>query len=149
MAPAPRDTYFENEVLTATPQKLHLMLIEAAIRLGNQTLEHWRDGREAQALDSILRCQRILAEMISGLRPAQMPELVGKVASVYIFAYRTVFQAQLQRNSVLLADALRVLEIERETWRQVCEQLGSNRPKSGSIPAPHSAGAVSRFSLEA
>jgi flagellar protein FliS len=147
MAPAPRDTYFENEVLTATPQKLHLMLIEAAIRLGNQTLEHWRDGREAQAIDSILRCQRILAEMLAGLRPAQMPELVGKVASVYIFVYRTIFQAQRQRDPAQLADALRVLEIERETWRKVCEQLGGTRSSTGFIPAPHSV--ASRFSLEA
>jgi flagellar protein FliS len=147
MAPAPRDTYFENEVLTATPQKLQLMLIEAAIRLGNQTLEHWREGRESQALDAILRCQRILAEMLKGLRPAQMPELAGKVASVYIFLYRRVVQAQLQRDPIMLADALRVLEIERETWRKVCEQLGSSRASTNSIPAPH--GAASRFSLEA
>jgi flagellar protein FliS len=147
MAPAPRDTYFENDVLTATPQKLHLMLIEAAIRLGNQTLEHWREGRESQALEAILRCQRILAEMLKGLRPAQMPELVGKVASVYIFLYRSIVQAQLQRDPLRLTDALRVLEIERETWRQVCEQLGSNRPSANSIPAPHSA--ASRLSLEA
>src|SRR5271163_1055966 len=125
MGSAAHDQYFANEVLTATPQKLHLMLIEAAIRLGNQTLEHWRDGRETQAIESILRCQRILAEMLKGLRPAQMPELIGKVASVYIFVYRSIIQAQLQHDPNQMADALRVLEIERETWRQVCEQLGS------------------------
>ncbi len=86
--------------------------------------------------------------MLRGLRPAQMPELVGKVASVYIFVYRTIFQAQRQRDPAQLADALRVLEIERETWRKVCEQLGSKRPSTGFMPAPHS-GVASRFSLEA
>ena len=147
MAPAPRSTYFENEILTATPQKLHLMLIEAAIRLGNQTLEHWREGRETQAVESIVRCQRILAQMLKGLRPAQMPELVGQVARVYMFVYRNLVQAQIQRDPIKVADALRVLEIERETWRKVCEQLGSSRASANSIPAPH--GAASRLSLEA
>ena len=148
MAPAPHETYFANEVLTATPQKLHLMLIEAAIRLGNQTLEHWREGRDTQASESIVRCQRILAEMLKGLRPKQMPELVGKVASVYIFLYRSFVQAQLQRDPVQLNDALRVLEIERETWRKVCEQLGSRQSPSSFISAPH-VSPTSRFDLEA
>jgi flagellar secretion chaperone FliS len=147
MAPAPRDTYFENEVLTATPQKLHLMLIEAAIRLGNQTLEHWRESRETQAIDSIVRCQRILAQMLKGLRPALMPELVGQVARVYIFVYRNLVQAQVQRDPARLNDAIRVLEIERETWRKVCEKLGGSRASARPIPAPHAA--TSRFSLEA
>jgi flagellar secretion chaperone FliS len=147
MAPAPRDTYFENEVLTASPQKLRLMLIEAAIRLGNQTLEHWREGRESQALDSILRCQRILAEMLKGLRPEIMPELVSQVNRVYRFIYRNLVLAQAQRDPVKLTDALRVLEIERETWRKVCEQLGSKQTAAQAIPAPH--GAASRFSIEA
>jgi flagellar secretion chaperone FliS len=147
MAPAPRDTYFENEVLTATQQKLHLMMIEGAIRLANQTLEHWRENREPQAVESILRCQRILAEMLKGLRPAQMPQLVGQVSRVYLFLYRTVVEAQLQRDPNKLADAVRVLEIERETWRKVCEQLGGSRSQGNSIPTPHAA--TSRLSLEA
>ena len=44
-----------------------------------------------QAVDSILRCQRILAQMLKGLRPVQMPELVGQVARVYTFLYRSVY----------------------------------------------------------
>ena len=147
MSPAARDSYFENEVLTATPQKLHLMLIEAAIRLANQTIEHWREGRETQAAEAIVRCQRILAEMFKGLRPDLMPDLISKVAKVYNFMHRSTVEAQIQRDPQRLTEVVRVLEIERETWRQVCEQLASNRPKNGSIPSPHSA--VGRLSLEA
>ena len=32
MLPTPRDAYLETQVLTATPQRLRLMLIEGAIR---------------------------------------------------------------------------------------------------------------------
>jgi flagellin-specific chaperone FliS len=63
--------------------------------------------------------------------------------------YRGVIEAQQQRDSQRLVDVIRVLEIERDTWRQVCEHLASSNHRSNhSIPAPHAA-ATNRLSLEA
>jgi hypothetical protein len=66
-----------------------------------------------------------------------------------LFLYRTTVEAQLQRDPNKLADVLRVLEIERETWRKVCEQLGSSRLPAIAIPAPHAGAVTNRLSLEA
>ena len=42
-------TYLESKVLTAPPQRLHLMLIEGAIRFGRQAEELLRKGERAAA----------------------------------------------------------------------------------------------------
>ena len=122
-----KDDYLTTEVLTAAPQKLQLMLLDAAIRLANKTREHWRQGQEEQAGEALIRCQQIMAELMSGLKPDQNQELVGRVRAIYLFVYRSLVLAHLQHSDAKLVEAISVLEVERETWRQVCVQLGSHR----------------------
>jgi len=122
-----RDNYLTTEVMTATPQKLQLMLIEAALRMGQQTIEHWKANEEEQAVDTLIRCQQIITELLCGLQPDQDSELVRRVASVYLFIFRSLSVAHLERSEQKVADAMSVLEIERETWQQVCAKLGTRR----------------------
>lgn len=122
-----RDNYLTTEVMTATPQKLQLMLIEAALRMGQQTIEHWKANEEEQAVETLIRCQQIITELLCGLQPDQDSELVRRVASVYLFIFRSLSVAHLERSEQKVADAMSVLEIERETWQQVCAKLGTRR----------------------
>jgi flagellar protein FliS len=119
--------YLATEVMTATPQRLQLMLLEAAIRSASQARGALADGNHERAFPHLLRAQRIMAELLTGLKPTPNDGLVGQVASVYVFIYRSLVAANLERSTARLDDALRVLDTERETWRQVCQQLGSQR----------------------
>ncbi|MCR4413528.1 MAG: flagellar export chaperone FliS [Thermoguttaceae bacterium] len=123
-----RENYLVTEVLTATPQKLHLMLVEAAIRAGQQARQHWRSGDNEAASEALIRAQEIMSELVAGLNREVEPDLVRRVASVYLFIYRSLMEANFLRDESKLADALRVLEIERQTWRAVCEKLGNDQP---------------------
>ena len=127
MTVSARDNYLATEVLTATPQKLQLMLIEAAIRLGQQTLVEWQAGREEQAAESLVRCQQIVTELICGLNPEKDADLVRRMGGVYLFVFRSLIAAHVERSEAKLGDALRVLEVERETWQMICQQLGTRR----------------------
>ena len=139
-----REEYLAQEVLTAPPQKLQLMLVDAAIRFAERAKKHWELGQNDAAFDTLIRCQNIMAELLRGLMPSRETELAQRLAGVYIFIYRTLIDAACSRDAAKLADALRVLEVERETWRQVCEKLGSAVTK-----APHfDMTRVSRFSAE-
>ncbi|HJT33366.1 MAG TPA: flagellar export chaperone FliS [Pirellulales bacterium] len=129
----PRDTYFETQVLTATPQKLQLMLLEGALRYGRQAADHWREGRIYEGGEAVIGCQRIVTELLRALKPELAPALVENVSSVYRFVFRTLVEAGMKRDAGKLAEAMRLLEIERETWRQVCERLATQ----GNVPAPH------------
>ncbi len=125
-----RENYLVTEVLTATPQKLHLMLVEAAIRAGQQARQHWRSGENEAAGEALIRAQEIMSELVAGLNREVDPDLVRRVASVYLFIYRSLMEANFLRDERKLDDALRVLEIERQTWRGVCEKLGSDEPSA-------------------
>ncbi len=129
------DNYRTADVTTAPPQKLHLMLVEAVIRLTERARQHWRAGRDEPACEDLIRAQEILGEMLGGLNDQACPELAGKVAGVYQFAYRALMEANVRRDEAKLAEALRVMEIERETWRLVCERLGPSPASDGASAA--------------
>lgn len=144
----PRDTYFDTQVLTAPPQKLQLMLIDGALRYGRQAADHWREGRIYEGGEALIGCQRIVAELLRSMKPEMAPALVEKVSDVYRFVFRTLVEAGIKRDAGKLAEAMRLLDIERETWRQVCERLAAQ----GSVPVPHGsmrASVSSGFALEA
>jgi len=121
------ENYLTTEVMTATPQKLQLMLIEAALRLGREAVDGWEKGDDEAAGEALVRCQQIISELLCGLRPEQDTELVRRVASVYLYIFRSLSAAHVERDAKKVTDAMSVLEVERETWREVCEKLGSHR----------------------
>ena len=152
----PRETYFETQVLTATPQKLRLMLLDGALTYARRADQHWRQGRLYEGGEAVIACQRIITELLRGLKAELAPELVGNVASIYNFISRMLIEAGLKQDAAKLSEAVKVLEIERETWRLVCEQLGSafeSTSMAATKPAPHFAThsdiATGGFSLDA
>ena len=68
-----RERYLEAQVMTATPQKLRLMLIEGAIQHARQALEFERLEQPEQRGKSISRCRAIVAELLGSIRPDQSP----------------------------------------------------------------------------
>ncbi|OHB65920.1 MAG: hypothetical protein A2V70_02985 [Planctomycetes bacterium RBG_13_63_9] len=123
-----RDSYLATEVLTATPQKLQLMLIEAAIRFAERARADWQADDDEQAADALGRAQQVVGELLAGLNRQLDSPLVKKIASVYLFVFRNLMEASCQRDEKKLDDALRVLQVERETWCQVCRKLGGESP---------------------
>ena len=133
MQTSARESYLVTEVMTATPQKLQLMLVEAAIRSAERARQKWQDEEEDEACEALIHAQHIVGELLGGLNQEVAPELVKNVASVYLFVFRLLMEANYEHDEKKLDDAVRVLEIERETWQQVCEELGS---KKESPPPP-------------
>lgn len=119
------DRYLESEVLTASPQRLHLLLIEAAVRYIERTRAAWQRQDRETAFESLTKAQQIVAEMLAAMKMDTAPDLVKQVAAIYTFVYRTLVEAGLKQDEKLLDDALRVLHIERETWLEVCRKVGT------------------------
>lgn len=134
MQSSARENYLVTDVMTATPQKLQLMLIEAAIRSAERAREKWQAGKDDQACEALIHAQQVVGELLAGLNHEVDSHLVKRVASVYLFVFRNLMEANHQRDEKKLDDVLRVLEVERETWRQACEQLGSRKAPDGEGP---------------
>ena len=100
-------SYLESKVLTAPPQRLHLMLIEGAIRFGRQADEALRRGDEMAAAGPLLRVLDIVGEMLAGVRENKS-ELTLKIAELYLFMFRRVSEAKINADVAALGEALRL-----------------------------------------
>jgi flagellar protein FliS len=129
-------SYLESKVLTASPERLHLMLIEGSIRFGRQAEGALKRGEAVAAAGPLLRLVNIVGEMLAGLRENKS-ELNRRLTDVYWFLFRRVSEAKINSDSEALAEALRILEIERETWHLLCEKL-ANSEDTLRLSAPHS-----------
>jgi flagellar protein FliS len=132
MNSAAREDYLTNEIMTATPQKLQLMLIEAALRQSQKTRALWQERKEAEAGEAIVRAQEIVTQLLAGVKPDADVRLARQIVGVYGFVFRTLVAAHLQHSDKKLAEAISILEIERETWRQVCQKLATSSASKGS-----------------
>lgn len=135
-----RTNYLQGEVLTATPQKLQLLLVEAAIKNIHRTKKFWLDSDYDGAFESLTRAQDIIAEILCSFDIENQPDLAKKLASIYMFIFRRLTEAGMSFAQDKLDDALRVLDSERETWRQVCEKFGSTVTETSSTSKTSSGG---------
>jgi len=131
MSLSARDAYLETQILTATPQRLRLMLIEAALRKARAGQQAFEAIDKETAVTAISACRDIVSELIAGIQPDQSP-LAKQVLGIYLFLYSTLVEIGLTLDGQRLRDVIRVLEEERQTWQAVCEQMPER-------PAPFSA----------
>jgi flagellar protein FliS len=117
-----RDAYLETQIITATPQRLRLMLIEGALRRSRVAQDAWAAGRIEEGKAAAGHCREIIGELIAGVSPEQSP-LAGQTLGVYMFLLTTLVEAQFAHDTQRLSDIIRVLEEERKTWQAVCEQM--------------------------
>jgi flagellar protein FliS len=151
------DRYLANEVLTATPVRLRLMLIEGAIRFATQAKLAWQTGDEAAALASLGRAREVVAELYGSAAGAKTP-LGRQIASIYLFLFRTLADAALHRAPGRIDGALRVLRSELATWQRLANKPADVRSEvlrcdgRESAPRPVSNSAITqgaRLSFEA
>lgn len=137
MSVSARETYLATQVLTAPPQKLHLLLVEAAIRACEKARAFWQQKQDPQATEALIRAQEIMSELVAGLNRQAEPRLVRQVASLYLFIYRNLLEASFLRDEKKLEDALRVLREEQTTWQLVCQRTQEGA-SSASAAGPDS-----------
>lgn len=117
------DEYLESQVLTATPHQLHLMVVEGAIKYAaaaESALGRGDFGAADAAFDRATRC---VADLVDGLNAAHTPEMVDSAKSLFLFIYRNLLIASVERDAKRVADALLILRLHRETWLALGDQI--------------------------
>ncbi len=139
-----QDSYLFTEVKTATPQKLQLLLIEGALRLANRARQYWQQEHNDRAIQALVDAQAVMSHLLGVIDREAGGDLAIRVSAVYEFIFRSLVKAGHRRDETSLGDAIRILEIERETWRQVCD-----KPAAGSPNQIYEEGESGGFALEA
>ena len=124
--------------MTASPEQLQLMLYDGAIRFARQGGDALLAQDYETSYQKLSRAQAIIVEMEAGLRHEVNPELCGRMAAIYGFLYRKLVEASIHKDPAAVDDALKVLDIERETWVLLIERVTAARAQvapSGDGPA--------------
>ncbi len=127
MVPGGPNEYLRNQILTASPEQLQMMLYDGAIRFSRQGREAIERKDVEGSYNALTRAQRIVLEMLNGLNHDVNPELCARMAALYTFVYRRLVEAGVQKDIKAVDDALRILEYQRETWRMLMEKLSQQR----------------------
>ena len=130
--------YLRDAVLTATPEQLHLMLYDGAIRNATQAREAILRKDYETSYEKLTRAQHIMLEMQNGLNFDVNRELCERVAAIYGFLYHKLVDANVHRRVEDIDDALKVLRIERETWQILVDKV--NRIRQGTDPDEYEPG---------
>ena len=119
--------YLASKILTAPPHRLHLMLIEGAIRFARQAADALHRGDRAAAAAPLMRVIDIVGEMLAGVRK-QETDVNRRLTELYWFLFRLASEAKIHSDGERLAVLLRLLEYERQTWQLLCDKLaGTNQ----------------------
>lgn len=134
MSQPSRDQYLESKVFTASQPKLHMMLLDGAVRFGTQAKEMWAVGTEFVEIEKPLsRMTDIVEELVHGLAAGKGEANVSKqLEEQYAFVYRELISCRINESLESLESCLKVLSFQRETWKQATEQSEGETV----VPAP-------------
>jgi flagellar secretion chaperone FliS len=112
------------------------MLIEGALRHGRVADEALRRGDSTAAAAPLLRVLDIVGELLAGVR-GNKTDLNNRLADLYWFVFRRTSEAKINSDAPALAEAMRILDLERQTWQLVCEKF-AGAENSSAATTPHS-----------
>ena len=109
--------YQGNQVSTASPAKLTLMLYEGAIKFCNLALIGIEENDVQKAHTNIMKAERIIEEFKTTLNHKY--PVAKEFDLVYDVIYQKLVQANIKKDPELLEDALTHLRDMRDNWKEV------------------------------
>ncbi|MGC3967107.1 MAG: flagellar protein FliS [Pirellulales bacterium] len=125
--------YLANQVYTASPERLQLMLLEAVMKCARRADELLTAGSPVAAGLELAHGEAIMADLIGSLRKDLAPALVAQVGAVYGFILQSLADTHISDDPQPLRAAMRMLEVELDTWRLVCQRTAGASAPSDSL----------------
>jgi len=143
-----QNEYLENQVLSASPKQLHLMVVDGAIRNARQAQLLIQENEFEAAHFALNKSRECVGELLAGLNPDPMPATIENLKALFLFVHRQLMRADLEHDEQNIADAISILEQYRETWMTLINQTEHNQTERNQTeqtetnpqqqpPAPH------------
>lgn len=110
------DTYKQNSIFTASPEELTLMLYNGLIKFVMLSQKAIEDKDIQKAHESIIRAEDILMEFKATLD--MQYELSNGLALLYDYMLDRLFEANMKKDTEILAEVLHFAKDLRDTWAQ-------------------------------
>jgi flagellar protein FliS len=124
MNPAAR-RYAQASRETASPERLMVLLFQAALRNIRSGASALEAGRARDAGPSLLKASDIVIELHATLDRTKAPELCDQLAEIYRFVCTRLDKAALSRDARAAREAERVFAPVAEAFEQAVASLGA------------------------
>lgn len=132
MSAAYMNQYFENQVNTASPEQLLIMLYNGAIRFVGEAEEAMANKKIAYRGERISKSIAILSELSATLDHEIGGEIAANLAALYDYMIRTLLAANIQDDASKLAEVREMLSGLRDTWLDAIDQVRSEQAAEAS-----------------
>lgn len=109
-------TYQSNQVTTATPADLTLMLYNGAIKFIKQAKNAIEEKNVAKAHEAALKVQNILYELMSTLNPDY--PISKEFLKLYEYMLERTIEANMRKDVAIFAEVEDFFVQFRDTWKE-------------------------------
>ncbi len=138
MSQAATNKYFENQMMSASPVRMVVMVYDQAIL----SLSRVITAVEAGDIEGRWKANQNASECIWELMTAVDQEQGGDVASyldrLYRFMIRRLLEVDIRNDASPARDVINLLEPLRESWRELERQMESEQAGNAAAAAPES-----------
>jgi flagellar protein FliS len=111
--------YRQSAVLTASPERLVVMLYDGAIRFLGQAAIAMRDRDVAMTHLKLRRAEAII-EHLQNTLDMEQGEIPENLQSIYLFCRRHLNEARVERDPRRIRAVVGLLTQLRESWDAIC-----------------------------
>jgi len=133
------NAYLRTRVMTASKEELRLLLFDGALKFCRQAVDAIGRADWEASYNALSRAQKIVMELSNSLDHSADPELCERLAALYTYIYRRLVDANMERDTSAVNEAIRLIGYERETWVMVMDRLrrsGDADPHADADAAP-------------
>ena len=127
----PYKQYQKTQVVTASREKILLMLYEGAIRFTKQARAAMNDKKIADKGKAISKATAIISELMATLDFKVGGQLAQDLENLYIFMIDKLIEANVYNKIECLDDVERLLNTLYSAWKDVIEN-----PRADGVPSP-------------
>ncbi|MDD2432469.1 MAG: flagellar export chaperone FliS [Clostridia bacterium] len=117
--------YQQQQVFTAPPDKLLLMLFDGAIRFCNQAKKALGGKKLEEGHHYIMKAENIILELMTSLKMDFA--FSQQLYALYEYLYRRLVKANIEKDVVLLDEVIELLTELRQTWAEVAAKVRETR----------------------
>jgi flagellar secretion chaperone FliS len=110
--------YKESAVMTATPERLVVMLYDGARRFLFQAAVAMREGNIEVSNNRLQRAEAIIDELNNTL-DMSVGDISTRLRALYLFSKRHLMQARLKRSPEMIDEVSGLLDTVGDAWRQI------------------------------
>ncbi len=120
-------TYQRNEVETASPEKILILLYDGAIQFLNKAKIAMQNNNVPEIHNNIIGCEEIIEEFINTVDEEKGGDFAIRIKALYQYFYNTLVMANIKKDESKIDEVLKHLIELRATWKQAIAIVNSQK----------------------